>query len=188
MGYDLTPPLLDVQSKNPIISLTNSAGAGHGISRSLLLFFWHSKQTPTMPWTWFLFFHAYLKSPHKIYKQRPKDPWLFAACLGDMGWKKASSPALFDLIVRDLWPQRLGLWQSRAGHERNKKDFTYMLEPEFWIFNKIKTHSFLLETKLIHRSYQRTRPFTYLLALFFVPNCSKKYGCKNVFFVDVLQV
>lgn len=126
MGYDLTPPLLDVQSKNPIISLTNSAGAGHGISRSLLLFFWHSKQTPTMPWTWFLFFHAYLKSPHKIYKQRPKDPWLFAACLGYMGWKKASSPALFDLIVRDLWPQRLGLWQSRAGHERNKKDFTYM--------------------------------------------------------------
>ena len=134
-----------------------------------------------MPWTWFLFFHAYLKSPHKIYKQRPKDPWLFAACLGYMGWKKASSPALFDLIVRDLWPQRLGLWQSRAGHERNKKDFTYMLEPEFWIFNKIKTHSFLLETKLIHRSFQRTRPFTYLLALFFVPNCSKKYGCKKVF-------
>jgi len=134
-----------------------------------------------MPWTWFLFFHAHLKSPHKIYKQRPKDPWLFAACLGYMGWKKASSPALFDLIVRDLWPQRLGLWQSRAGHERNKKDFTYMLEPEFWIFNKIKTHSFLLETKLIHRSFQRTRPFTYLLALFFVPNCSKKYGCKKVF-------
>lgn len=143
MGYDLTPPLFDVQSKNPTISWTNPAGAGHGISRSLLLFFWHSKQTPTMPWTWFLFFHAYLKSPHKIYKQRPKDPWLFAACLGYMGWKKASSPALFDLIVRDLWPQRLGLWQSRAGHERNKKDFTYMLEPEFWIFNKIKTHSFL---------------------------------------------